>query len=230
MSQPLSVADKPRVYVIDDDQDARDSMLALLRDDSIETRVYASAEEFLTDYDDHRPACVVTDLRMAGMSGQDLLDELRRREIAIPALVITAHADTPTTVQAIRSGALTLLDKPCRESDLWGAVRQALETDRQALAQQSRRAEVRRRLSSLTPAEMAVLDRLLAGDPNKIIAGKLDIAIRTVEARRQSIYQKLKADSVAEIVQLVVLADPSRAPFLAPPSEEATAVTNPRWR
>lgn len=228
----IDTASKARVYVIDDDEDARDSMTALLRDATIETIAFASAEEFLRAYGGHRPACVVTDLRMDGMSGQDLLDELHRRGIAIPALVITAHADTPTTVQAIRSGAQTLLDKPCRESDLWEAVQRALDSDRQALADEARRADVRRRLDSLTPAETMVLDRVLAGDPNKVIASKLDIAVRTVEARRQSIYQKLKADSVAEIVQLVVLADPARAPYLAPPpalSEAAPAVT-PRWR
>lgn len=228
----IETAAKPRIYVIDDDQDARDSMEALLRDEAIETLAYASAEAFLDAYDGHRPACIVTDMRMDGMSGQDLLDELRRRAISIPALVITAHADTPTTVQAIRSGALTLLDKPCRESDLWDAVRKALDADRQSLGDQTRRAEVRKRLDSLTPAEMLVLDRVLAGDPNKVIANKLDIAIRTVEARRQSIYQKLKADSVAEIVQLVVLVDPSRAPFLAPPlpGVSASLVAPPRWR
>lgn len=229
----MNSALKPHVYIIDDDEDARDSMAALLRDETIETFAFASAEDFLAAYTGHRPACIVTDMRMEGMSGQDLLDELRRRSISIPALVITAHADTPMTVQAIRSGALTLLDKPCRESELWDAVRTALQADRKATGDEARRSEVRRRLESLTRAEVAVLDRVLAGDPNKAIAHRLDIAIRTVEARRQSIYQKLKADSVAEIVQLVILADPSRAPFLASPfpaAADSAPPAPPRWR
>jgi two-component system response regulator FixJ len=196
------------VYIVDDDADAREAVAALVRTLGLVVREFDSAEGFLGQYRGHRPACIVADLRMLGMSGLEMLVELRRRGLTIPVVILTAHADTPTTVQAMKNGAFTTLDKPCRDSVLWDTIRAALQDDVKRSQEDHRRQEIRERLASLTPPEQEVLRHLLAGEANKLIAHRLDIGLRTVETRRQSLFQKLQVDSIAELVQLVMLADP----------------------
>jgi two-component system response regulator FixJ len=200
------------VYVVDDDADAREAVAALVKTLGLPVYDYDSAEEFLKNYRGFRPACIVADLRMLGMSGLEMLRELKRRGLTIPVIILTGHADTPTTVQAMKSGAFTTLDKPCRDSELWDTIRSALLDDVRRAEEDSRRQEVRQRLETVTPPEREVLRHLLAGDANKLIAHRLDIGLRTVESRRQAIFQKLQVDSIAELVQLVLLADPDWLP------------------
>jgi len=146
----------------------------------------------------------VTDVRMLGMSGLELQEELLRRGESIPVVVLTAYANTPGTVRAMKNGAVTLLEKPCRDDELWEAVRDALAADRQALTEEQSRADVRRRLESLTAKEREVLDLITAGDANKVVARKLNCSVRTVELHRSGVYQKMQADSLAELVRMVV--------------------------
>jgi two-component system response regulator FixJ len=198
------VTTPPIIFVVDDDDLARNAVIALVAAMGIETQAFSSAEEFLAAYDGRRPACLVTDVRMLGMSGLELQEELQRRGETIPVIVLTAFANTPSTVRAMKNGAVTLLEKPCRDDELWEAVRDALASDRQTLATEQSQADVRARMDSLTAKEREVLDCIAAGDANKVVAKKLNCSVRTVELHRRSVFQKMQADSLAELVRMVV--------------------------
>jgi FixJ family two-component response regulator len=141
---------------------------------------------------------------MLGMSGLELQEELVRRGVNISVVVLTGFATTAGTVRAMRNGALTLLEKPCRDDELWEAVRNGLAADREAVAEEQAREETRRRFESLTPKEREVLALISAGDANKIVARKMNVSLRTVELHRQSVFTKMGADSLAELVRMVV--------------------------
>ena len=196
--------DDPAVYVVDDDVPARRAVTTLVEAMGLATFGFNSAEEFLAAYDGRRPACLVTDVRMLGMSGLELQEELIRRRIFISVVVLTGFATTPGTVRAMRNGAVTLLEKPCRDDELWEAIRNGLAADREALAREMSQDEIRRRSSSLTAREREVLSYISAGDANKSVARKMGVSLRTVELHRQSVFQKMGADSLAELVRMVV--------------------------
>lgn len=203
------MSDQPVIFVVDDDDQARKAVMTLLGAMGVETRGFAAAEEFLAFYDGRRPACLVTDVRMLGMSGLELQEELLRRGQSIPVIVLTAFATTTGTVRAMKNGAVTLLEKPCRDDELWEAVRDGLAADRQALTAEESRDDVRRRLQTLTAKEREVLDCITAGDANKIVARKLGCSVRTVELHRRGVFQKMAADSLAELVRMVVAVEGS---------------------
>ncbi len=198
------MSEQPIIFVVDDDDQARKAVMALLAAMGVATRGYASAEEFLTEYDGRRPACLVTDVRMMGMSGLELQEELLRRGQSIPVIVLTAFASTAGTVRAMKNGAITLLEKPCDDDELWEAIRDALAGDRQAMAAEQSRNDVLRRLDTLTPKEREVMQYITAGDANKVVARKLACSVRTVELHRHGVFQKMAADSLAELVRMVV--------------------------
>jgi two-component system response regulator FixJ len=207
------VSEQAAVYVVDDDAQARKAVITLVEAMALPTHGYGSAEEFLAAYDGRRPACLVTDVRMMGMSGLELQEELIRRGVQIPVIVLTGFATTPGTVRAMRNGALTLLEKPCRDDELWEAIRNGLAADRQALVLGDSREDIRRRYATLSAKERDVLAYISAGDANKIVARKLNVSLRTVELQRQSVFQKMGADSLAELVRMVVAlesAEPQR--------------------
>lgn len=192
------------VFVVDDDEAGRDSVRCLVEPMGVGVDLFASAEEFLDAYDQSRPGCLVTDVKMLGMSGLDLQQELNRRGVHIPTIVMTAYADVPVAVRAMQQGALMLLEKPCRGMELWDAIQKALELDQRTRAENVRRREIGERLQTLTAQEREILESNVEGTPNKAIAKNLDISLRTVEARRKSIFQKMKTHSVAELVQAVM--------------------------
>jgi two-component system, LuxR family, response regulator FixJ len=196
--------DQSAVYIVDDDAHARKAVTTLVEAMRLPTFSFDSAESFLAAYDGRRPACLVTDVRMLGMSGLELQEELIRRGITMPVVVLTGFATTPGTVRAMRNGALTLLEKPCRDDELWEAVRNGLAEDRRTTAAGQSRDEIRRRYAGLTPKEREVLAHISAGDANKVVARKLNVSLRTVELHRQSVFQKMDADSLAELVRMVV--------------------------
>lgn len=198
------LGEQATVYVVDDDQQARKAVLSLVKAMGVSAIPYASAEEFLNNYDGRRPACLVTDVRMLGMSGLELQERLNELGINISVVVLTAFASTPTTVRAMRNGALTLMEKPCDDDELWDAVRMGLQVDQQNWEMQQSREELLQRFESLTPKERQVLEYIVAGDANKVVARKLDVSIRTVENHRQKIFQKMQADSLAELVRMAL--------------------------
>jgi two-component system, LuxR family, response regulator FixJ len=198
------LSDSSVVYVVDDDAQARKAVTTLVEAMGLPTFGYNSAEDFLAEYDGRRPACLVTDVRMIGMSGLELQEELTRRGVDISVVVLTGFATTPGTVRAMRNGALTLLEKPCRDDELWDAIRIGLAADREAYAADRSMDDARRRLATLTPKEREVMALISAGDANKIVARKLGVSLRTVELHRQNVFQKMGADSLAELVRIVV--------------------------
>ncbi len=199
--------DSPTVFVVDDDAQARKSVCALVRSMGIDVAAYGSGEEFLEKYVHGSPGCLVTDVRMLGMSGLELQKELTRREISLPVIVLTAYARTPLTVRAMQAGAVTLLEKPCQDDNLWEAIQTALARDASTRREHERCQGLRTRIGCLTPSQRVVLDMIVEGKPNKMIAEVLDISLRTVENRRREVFERMEADSVAELVRMVIDAD-----------------------
>jgi two-component system response regulator FixJ len=195
------------VFVVDDDRQARESVCALVRSLGLRAESFASAEEFLASFTPDRAGCLVTDVRMLGMSGVELQQKLNEAGAPLPVIVLTAYARTPLTVKVMQQGALTLLEKPYEEDDLWDAIRRALAQDTNRRQQHEHVERIRGRLASLTDKEREVLDGIVAGKPNKNIARELDVSIRTVENRRRDIFAKTQTDSVAELVRMVIDAE-----------------------
>lgn len=200
----IMTAERGIIYIVDDDEQARRGVRALLETLDADVEDYESAESFLESYAGRRPACLVTDVRMLGMSGLELQEHLNQLGITMSIVVITAHATTPLTVKAIRNGAFTLLEKPCDEDALWNAARRGLQVDAEVYQDELRKWAVRKRLESLTEKERKVLERIVAGDANKVIARKMDVSIRTVENHRSRVFEKMQADSLAELVRLAI--------------------------
>jgi FixJ family two-component response regulator len=195
---------EPTVFVVDDDRQARESVCALVRSLGVRAEGFPSAEEFLEAFTPDRSGCLVTDVRMFGMSGVELQQRLKKDGVPLPVIVITAYARTPLTVKVMQQGAVTLLEKPYAEDELWDAIRKALALDAAGRQDYERREKLRDRLASLTPKEREVLDGVVAGKPNKQIARELDVSIRTIENRRRDVFAKMKTDNVAELVRMVI--------------------------
>ncbi len=198
------MAFEPTVFVVDDDERARKSVCALVRSLGLRAEAFPSAEEFLAHCTSGRAGCVVTDVRMIGMSGLDLQDKLIERGIRLPVIVLTAYPRTSSTVRAMKAGAVTLLEKPYDEEDLWDAIRKALAQDAAGREKSQRRSEIRERAARLTPAERSVMDLIVQGQPNKVMAKQLDMSIRTIESRRHEVFTKMGVESVAELVRLAI--------------------------
>ena len=197
---------EPTVFVVNDDDLARKSVCALVQSMGVNAESFASAEEFLGNYTEDRPGCLVTDLRMLGLSGVELQETLARRGILLPVIILTAYARTPVTVRAIQAGAITVLDKPCDDNDLWDAIRRALLQGETVRAEQAQRQVIRLRLAQLASQERQVLDMTLAGAAIKAIAAKLGVSERTVAARRRELLAKMQANSTADLIRLATQA------------------------
>lgn len=193
----------PTLFVVDDDPTAREAVRRLADSVNIPSRQYSSVEAFLKEYQGEA-GCVVTDYRMSGMTGLELQEELSRRGYPLPVIIVTSFANTSLTVKAMKGGAVTMLDKPYDDDELWQAIRNAFAQDREQREQRHSDEQVKRRLESLTTKEKVVLDRILAGKANKEMAAELDVSLRTIENRRRSVFQKLGAGSIAELVALVL--------------------------
>ncbi len=194
------------VFVVDDDAEALASVCALVSSMGLQCRPFESGEAFLSfcDRNPQLAGCLVTDVRMVGISGIELQEQLRERRVTIPVIVLTAFARTPLTVRAMQNGAITMLDKPYDDDDLWDAIRVGLRRDTEQRAKAITMSRVQEDLDSLTPSERQVMDLVVAGLPNKTIASRLDVSVRTVENRRREVFTKMNADSVADLVRLAV--------------------------
>jgi len=195
------------VHIVDDDEQALKAVKALMDSMGLESCCYSSAETFLKSFDGRRPACLVTDVRMLGMSGLELQERLNQLGVSISVVVLTAFASTHIAVQAMRNGALTLMEKPCDDNELWNAVREGLNADRERCELERQRDAIADRLATLTPKERQVFDLIVAGDANKVAARKLGVSIRTVEVHRSKVFEKMEADSVAALVRMAMTLD-----------------------
>ncbi len=205
--EPQAEQITPTVSVIDDHKLARDSVAALLDSMDCNVACFDSAEAFLSNYDPNTPGCVVTDVRLRGMSGIELLHELTKQEVITPIIIVTGFANTRLTVKALRNGAVTLLEKPFDDDELWNAIREALRIDTENREFANLRNEVRSRFESLTPQERRVTMMILSGLPNREIATSMNVSVRTVESRRHDVFNKMHAKSVPHLVQLTLMAE-----------------------
>lgn len=190
------------VFVIDDDRSLRESIKSLIRSVGMRVETFASAQEFLTSSRPDVPACLVLDVRMPGLSGLDLQRALSTGDIPVPIIFMTAHGDIPMSVRAMKAGAVEFLTKPFRDQDLLDAITQAIEHDRVARTQRMETADLRLRFESLTPREREVMVQVIAGLLNKQIAARLGISEVTVKLHRHQVMEKMKADSLADLVRM----------------------------
>ena len=193
-----------RVHIVDDDEALRDSLVWLLESQGFAVTAYASAEAFLAACHDDMAGCLVLDVRMPGMSGLELYEQLCARHCTLPVVFITGHGDVPMAVAALKKGAVDFIEKPFGDKDMLRLIEQCLERDRAGRERRRQEAAVARRLDSITGREREVLDLILAGKLNKQIADVLNISIKTVEVHRARIMDKMGVRSVAELVQAVV--------------------------
>ena len=198
--------DKTTVHVIDDDDAARESLAFLLRSANMKVCSYESAEEFLQGISGLNAGCIVTDVRMPGMSGVELLRKLREIDMKLPVIVITGHGDVPLAVEAMRIGAMDFLEKPYDDEALLTSVRNALGQGEKISAESLEKAQLLERSATLSSREREVLEGLVAGQPNKIIAFNLGISPRTVEIYRANVMTKMKAGSLSELVRMALIA------------------------
>jgi two-component system, LuxR family, response regulator FixJ len=194
------------VHVIDDDEAMRESLSFLLKAAKISVSAYDSADAFLAKLKDIKGGCIVTDVRMPGMSGLDLLKRLRELNSPMPVIVITGHGDVPLAVEAMKYGASDFLEKPFDDDTLLGAVRKAFSETAASQEDHALRTAVTQRMASLSARERQVLDGLLAGHPNKTIAYDLGISPRTIEIYRANVMTKMEAASLSELVRMALVA------------------------
>jgi FixJ family two-component response regulator len=194
--------DSTTVFVVDDDPSVLKGLSRLLRSAGWHAVTYGSSDEFLRHYDPDVPGCLVLDIAMPGVDGLELQRRLVDAGCPLPIVFITGHGDIPTSVQAMRAGALNFLAKPVNDDDLLGAVREAVEKDRVARLAQRDMALVRERLATLTPREREVLDQVVVGKLNKQIAGDLGTVEKTIKVHRARVMEKMGARSLAELARM----------------------------
>ena len=192
------------VFIVDDDEAVRSSLRLLIRSVGLQAQAFASAREFLDAYDARHPGCLVLDVRMPGMSGLELQQELNQRGATIPVVFITGHGDVPMAVEAMQQGAFDFLQKPFRDQDLLDRVQRAMSRDAELRASMAARSEIASRLASLTPREMEVLRLVTRGKANKVVGAELGVSQRTVEIHRAHVMEKMRAGSLAELVLMVL--------------------------
>ena len=190
------------VFVIDDDPSIREAITSLIRSVGMSVQAFGSAKDFMASSRPNAPACLVLDVRMPGLSGLELQRELTDAGISIPIIFITGHGDIPMSVRAMKAGAVEFLTKPFRDQDLLDAIEQAIDRDRELRKQQAGIADLRDRFERLTPREREVMELVVAGLLNKQIAVRLGISEITVKLHRHQVMEKMKADSLADLVRM----------------------------
>lgn len=192
------------VFIVDDDPAVRESVCALFRARGFLVQAFGSADEFIESFQPAR-GCLIVDLRMPGADGLELQRWLSHQGHALPVIMITGFATVPTAVQAMQQGAIDFLEKPCRPADLLARVSQILERDREQWEAEEQRREVHERLAQLSSSERYVLEQILSGKPNKVISREARQSLRWVEARRAAVFRQLQADSLAELLRVVLI-------------------------
>lgn len=195
------------VYLVDDDPDVRDAIVFLLENEGLPVRAFGEPQPLLDEVDGSSRGCMVLDVRLPQMDGLQLLEALRKRSVEMPAIFISGHGDIPMAVRAVQAGALDFLEKPFRDEVLLEKVNNGLELDRHARESHSERLAVEKRLEELTPREREVMEGMLQGKLNKIIASDLDVSVRTVEVHRANVLDKLHARNSSDMVRLVLSTD-----------------------
>jgi two-component system response regulator FixJ len=194
----------PTVYIVDDDDAIRSALRLLLKSVGLAAATVPSAQEFLATYDPQQAGCLILDVRMPGMSGLELQQQLNLRGAIIPVIFITGHGDVPMAVEAMQQGAFDFLQKPFRDQDLIERIQRALAKDQTGRTELRERTRIKERLESLTAREREVLELVTNGKPNKIMAADLGVSQRTVEIHRARVMEKMGAASLAQLVRMVL--------------------------
>ncbi|MEP1216586.1 MAG: response regulator FixJ [Marinobacter sp.] len=192
------------VYVVEDDEAVRDSLELLLKSDGKPVSTYENANAFLKEYSEKMAGCIVLDIRMPGMDGMELQKKLNEKHSILPIIFVTGHGDVPMAVDAMKEGAVDFIQKPYREEALLQKIEAALEQDRDQRKTLGEKQEILRRVKSLTPREHEIMDRMIAGQANKVIAIELEISQRTVEIHRSRVMHKMGTHSLAHLVRMVL--------------------------
>ncbi len=196
------MANESKVFIVDDDSSVRKSLLRLIKSVGLTVQAFPSAQDFLDSKLHEGPACLVLDIRMPGLSGLDLQEELKIRQWPIPIIFITGHGDVPMSVRAMKAGAADFLEKPFNDQELVDAIHKALTKDQQAKIEQSKILELKTRVETLTPRENEVFGLVVRGLLNKQIAYDLDMSEKTVKVHRARVMKKMSADSLASLVRM----------------------------
>jgi two-component system response regulator FixJ len=197
---------KPVVFVVDDNDAFRNTLVLLFETMDIEAKGYASAKEFLNDYDPGQQGCLVLDIRMPEMSGLELQKELCEKQNLLPVIIITGHADVPMAIEAMKMGAFDFIEKPFRDQVLLDSVNRAVTMNAKAWQGMERTADVRERLNSLTYREHQVLEGIIIGKTNKVIANELGLSPKTTDFHRCNIMEKMGVNSAIQLTQMVMKA------------------------
>lgn len=198
------MSEQSTVFIVDDDEAVRDSLSWLMQSVGLNTETFASADAFLRGFGEDRPGCLLLDIRMPGMSGLELQGVLEERGFRLPLIVISGHADVPMAVRALKAGAFDFVEKPFNDQLLLDTVQRAIEQDRDKRESHARIEEWRSRLDTLTPRENEVLELVVVGASNKQISSELGISLKTVEAHRARVMDKLQADSLSQLVRMTL--------------------------
>jgi two-component system, LuxR family, response regulator FixJ len=204
MKTPVTKTE-PLIYVVDDDDGVRDSLSILIESAGFHVQAFESAAAALTRCQAHKPACVLTDVRMPGMDGLEFQSKLVECGIEVPVIIMTGHGDVPLAVRAMKIGASDFIEKPFSDDVILASIADAIAKSRGHTAKNPVDAELRARLESLTAREREVLDLLVAGHPNKVVAYRLDISPRTVEIHRARVMEKMRAKSLPELVKMAIV-------------------------
>jgi len=197
-----SAEQKSTVYIVDDDQAIRHAMELLMRSVGLDYEIFHSGDEFLETHSNDRAGCLVLDIRMPGLGGLELQEKLLEMGSSLPIIFITGHGDVPMAVEAMQKGAVDFIQKPFRDQELLDRIGEAVKTDRERRSEREQQAEVRNRISKLTNREREVLDLVVTGKPNKVIAYELGVSQRTVEIHRARVMEKMQAKSLADLVKM----------------------------
>ncbi len=195
---------EPVVYVVDEDPQICRAVAELVQTFGHRVKLYDSPTEFLDHVDDKQPGCVILDLRLPGLDGLEVHQRLVRRGIALAVVVLTGYANTSATVRSLRSGVVTVLDKPFRDDELWNAVQEALHRSERDFSRKRHLFSLETRLKKLASQDRSVLQLMLDGKKNRTIAKRLDVSLRTVENRRRRVFEVMQADSVAQLTRMIV--------------------------
>jgi RNA polymerase sigma factor (sigma-70 family) len=193
---------KPTVYIVDDDQSIRHAMEFLMRSVGFDYAIFHSGDDFLARYSNDFAGCLLLDIRMPGLGGLELQDKLVEMGSTLPIIFITGHGDVPMAVEAMQKGAVDFIQKPFRDQELLERIGTAMQADRERRSEQRLKDDVRERISKLTKREKEVLDLVVTGKPNKVIAYELGVSQRTVEIHRARVMEKMQARSLADLVKM----------------------------
>ncbi|MCL4801441.1 MAG: response regulator transcription factor [Burkholderiales bacterium] len=205
----MNEAGEPTAYVVDDDESIRSLWRWLMESNGVAVQTFASAAEFIEAYRPGGPACLILDLRLPDMSGLELQNYLKQREIDIPIVFVTGHGDVQTAVSAIKGGAVDFIQKPFSYREVLSIIQRAFARDAEACAKRALQSLLDERLAALTEREREVMSRVVEGKPNKVIADELDISVKTVEAHRAKMMEKMGVGSVAALVQALMTQRPA---------------------